>query len=246
MEQYPLKTWQVALLVALTMASGGCLAGNNANRAGSPDDSATAGSLRTENQELSETVRSQRLDIAKLQAQLEASSTREKLLQDELSATQSDLARVERQFVALDNRLDDNETKASAVAAIAEVELLVEKFLRDTQEDSTVVTDVVARLKESERQVSRGNFAAAVYYADRAMRLVNQIERSQALAQSDRTLRVVAVNKANVRKGPGGKHKVVDQLAFGVAVSEIGRSGDWCHIRSNDGKSGWVHKSLLR
>jgi uncharacterized protein YgiM (DUF1202 family) len=78
------------------------------------------------------------------------------------------------------------------------------------------------------------------------MRILNQTERLNNIAFSDGTPRIVSVSKANVREGPGPKFDVIDKLTFGTVVVQLDVMNDWCKVRTQSGKSGWVHVSLIR
>jgi SH3-like domain-containing protein len=56
----------------------------------------------------------------------------------------------------------------------------------------------------------------------------------------------VAVNKANVRSGPGKNYEVLWSVGKYFPVDIIKTSGDWREIRDYEGDVGWIHHSLLK
>jgi uncharacterized protein YgiM (DUF1202 family) len=56
--------------------------------------------------------------------------------------------------------------------------------------------------------------------------------------------RVVSAETANLRSGPGLKHRIVGKLHRYDVLRSIGRSGSWAHVRLPSGKTGWVAWSL--
>lgn len=57
----------------------------------------------------------------------------------------------------------------------------------------------------------------------------------------------VKASRANLRTGPGMKHKVAWQVYMYMPLERIGRSTNkyWCAVRDADGDTFWVHKGLV-
>lgn len=49
----------------------------------------------------------------------------------------------------------------------------------------------------------------------------------------------------NLRSGPGTKFDVIDKLAAGDSVIEMGKEGQWSEVKSTDGKTGYVSSRFL-
>jgi exonuclease VII small subunit len=204
--------------------------------------------LKADNGRLTAELESRELDLAKSRAAFNQQVELNQYLKEELSATQNDLDRVERQFVSFEERLTRTETKASAVAAVAEVHLLFDKLQSDTPGglDKETVRGVSGKLTTSEELIKKHNYAAAVYFADRAMRILNQAERRNNLGITDGKIRVVSVNVANLRDGPGSRYKVISKLSLGTVVTHVGAADKWAKVRTSTGQHGWIHNSLIR
>lgn len=56
----------------------------------------------------------------------------------------------------------------------------------------------------------------------------------------------VAVDKANVRSGPGKKYEVLWSVGKYFPVDIVKTSGDWRQVRDYEGDVGWIHHSLLK
>lgn len=188
------------------------------------------------------------LDLAKSRAQLETESEMHRLLQAELEATTADLDYVESQFITLERGLKRNETRATAVAAIADAQL-VQKRLRDDQPGvipQPVWAEVDERMAAAEASIAEEHFTAAVYYAHRALRLMTRTERSRSAFFATGVARVVSVTSANLRAGPGPRHDVLGQLAYGTILVELTAVEDWRRVKTRDGAEGWIHHTLIR
>lgn len=56
----------------------------------------------------------------------------------------------------------------------------------------------------------------------------------------------VAVDRANVRSGPGTNHETLWSVGKYYPVDIIKTSGQWHQIRDFEGDMGWMHQSLLK
>lgn len=215
----------------------------------SPDSlSGYALELSRENAELKERVRLQELDLAKLRAEYQRQVELNQFLEEDIALIKSELKRVEQQFVTFEERLRAQETKASAVAAIAEAQLLYEKLRMEASPplDSATISEVESRLETSDEMVRNKRYTAAVYYARRAMRAMNQADRRRNLQLTDGDTRIVIVSKANLRGGPGADYEVIAKLSYGTVIVQTGTDNDWSKVRTPSGRSGWIHTSLIR
>ena len=56
---------------------------------------------------------------------------------------------------------------------------------------------------------------------------------------------VVRARTANLRSGPGQKHKVVARLEQGDVLATLKKQSGWTQVRLANGQSGWVAQSLV-
>jgi len=225
-----------AALVLVAAFGTGCKTGSSPSS--DPEGDANVPALRA-------AIEAQTLETARKQVELDQANERIQLLQEELVTVRADLEYVERQFVLFERRLTNEETKASAVSAVAEVQLLRDKLQADRPLDEETLKEVETRLAAAGVLVDKRKYTAAVYYANRAMRSLNHAERVRN-AFIDGNALVVAVSKANLRQGPGGKFNVVTRLSYGTAVVRLDKREEWMKVRTRDGQIGWIHTSLLQ
>lgn len=55
---------------------------------------------------------------------------------------------------------------------------------------------------------------------------------------------VVTARTANLRAGPGQRHKVVGKLEQHEVVRTLKKQGTWAHVQREGGQKGWVARSL--
>jgi hypothetical protein len=60
-----------------------------------------------------------------------------------------------------------------------------------------------------------------------------------------RTIGTVKVILGNIRNGPSRKHKIIATVKRGEKVTIIRKENRWYYIRSEHGRMGWCHQSLL-
>lgn len=56
---------------------------------------------------------------------------------------------------------------------------------------------------------------------------------------------VVKVPVANLRRGPGTGHGIVDRLHLGEVLRTVEHRGAWVRVRRDDGTRGWVARRLV-
>jgi Bacterial SH3 domain len=231
-----------ALIVTAALVLSSCAsshAGKSATSAGdiSGGDDGDFAELRTTDQ--------MHAEIARLRIERDRLSETNALLQEELEWAHDDLRLVEKQFVTFEERLTSGYGKASAVAAAAEARMRFDatrakypSLPDSTQQDLTQLMDT------SESLIRKGNYAAALFFADRANHTMIGFERREHLDRGS-VSRSVAVALANLREGPGQYYPVVAQLTAGQTVVCMDEIGDWYHVKTPTGSVGWMHTSLL-
>jgi hypothetical protein len=237
-----------ACLVLFAVLSSGCQwAARGSGDAAADSLSLDALQLSRENATLKSRVEAQKLDLAKLRADYQRQVELNELLNEDIDQIKLELRRVEQQFITFEKRLQVKETKASAVAAIAEAQLLFEKLRNDKAHplDSITIDEVTTRLEMSDEMVRKAKYAAAVYYSKRAMRAMNQADRRRNMVLAEGDTRIITVSVANLRKGPGSDYTVIAKLSYGTIILQTDVNDEWSKVRTQSGVIGWVHSSLI-
>ena len=247
--EYVTRSLSIALVAAI-MTLAGCQ-WMSPSKSGDPDGIMTAdeaSKLKKTNSRLKEEIESSKLDLARKNADIKNRDQLVKLLEGEVASLKSDLEYVEKQFVSFERRLTRKETKASAVSAVADVRILIDKMRAEpgAEVDAETLVEVEEKLATASQLTEKRNYSAAVYYASRAMRILNRTEHRVSAREISRNSLVVSVSRANLRSGPGPKHAVVSKLDYGTAVLQLAAKDDWLKVRTMSGQLGWIHKSLLR
>jgi hypothetical protein len=188
------------------------------------------------------------VELARSGVELETQIELNRLLREELDATTQDLEYLETQFITFERELTASESKASAVAAMADVRVMREKILREHPNaiPADVLEEVDERLKAAEEKIALGQFAIAAYHARRGQRLLTHSERRHSAFLATGTPRFVSVTAANLRDAPDSGSTVIARVPYGTILVELERREAWLLVRTRDGGSGWIHSSVIR
>jgi hypothetical protein len=203
--------------------------------------------LLDENAKLQEELKTKDLDITKLNAELKYHTDRNRHLEQLCQSIQQDLTQAERQFISIEQRLQLKETKASAVSALAEAKLAVDKYKSGSRTDSEFesLAEIEQKLEGSSQLIKKENYAASVYYSNRVHKMLERAADKQTYFKAHGETRIVSVFKANLRIGPGLDHEVIGQLTFGSVLMQVEQSDEWSRIETEDGLEGWIHRELI-
>ncbi len=185
-------------------------------------------------------------EVARLRVERDRCAETNAVLQDELKWAHEDLRLVERQFVQFEERLATDYGKASAVSAVAEARMRYKQTtLHDRALPDSTGANIVDLMNTADTLIRKGNYPAALFFAERANHTMISIERRMHLDQNT-VSREVSVTTANVREGPGQNYAVLEQLSRGEQVVCSDSVHDWYHVRTPSGTAGWVHMSVLK
>lgn len=154
-------------------------------------------------------------------------------------------------------RLRTLATRAEAASAIAEAEVTLQQLRgRAGQQGAPEVAQAEAALRGGSEAFDAENFGGAVYLATQAKRaatagrgrLAESV--STATRPGERALVVpvplTTTARANLRAGPSASSTVVTTAPVGTAFTAYGYEQDWLRVTLPDGRSAWVHQSVVR
>jgi arginine/lysine/ornithine decarboxylase len=213
----------LGLVASMWMVLAGCASQGRRSHDGMPAD-AVAAKLR---------------DCERLKKELESRNEVILKLTADLEHLGDVLEYAERQFISLERDLQNNETKASAVAALAEAKLSYDASIRDNPEAAELpaIRQAHAKIEASDKLLSQERYDGSVYFAKKALRLIED-------RHMKRNVHIVAVDNANLRSGPGTEYAVLTRVALGAVLFQVGSQSAWYKVETLDGKAGWVHRSI--
>jgi len=148
-------------------------------------------------------------------------------------------------------RLGSRHSKAETVASLAELKLSLKNAeSKKTGAQPRIPLRARQYLTMAEAELEKSNFEGASYLMDQARRSLAWMKPGTGITNQDSAfpvpLKMKTKGPANVRSGPNRKQRVLFQLNDGSEVSALDRNGLWVQIKTTDGKTGWVHFSLLK
>jgi hypothetical protein len=147
--------------------------------------------------------------------------------------------------------------RAEAASNLAETEIAlksvpVEPLLRPREPDLLQARQLLTMATE---EFKKQNYDGTVYLTGqvkmlirpRTDRPVKGVERgtTDGELRLSPTLSLRASNRSNVREGPGPSFKILFVVERGTPLSGISYNGVWVRVKTDDGRDGWVHYSLV-
>ena len=148
-------------------------------------------------------------------------------------------------------------TRAEAASAIAEAEVTLQQLRgRAGQQASEEARQAEAALRAGSAAFDAENFGGAVYLATQAKRAATA-GRGRLAESGGATTRggeqafalplpLTTTARANLRAAPGTSAAVVATTAAGTPLTGHAYAQEWIRVTMADGRSAWVHQSLVR
>jgi SH3 domain-containing protein len=193
--------------------------------------------------ELEEKVARQHLQLLEKDAEVKA-------LNQKLEAAILEVVRAMAKLRGLSGR-------AEAASNLAETEIAlksmpVEPTLRPKETDLLQAQQLLSMATE---EFKKQNYDGTVYLTSQVKMLIkprnDRPAKGTELAKTDgeHTLSPVlalrAANRSNVRESPGPSSKILFVVERGTPLSGVSYSGVWVRVKTDDGRAGWVHYSLI-
>lgn len=201
----------------------------------------------------------------------ETVTVRDPEMERELARTRVQLLERTAQLAEMDRRLGEATTevvramarlrtlatRAEAASAIAEAEVTLQQLRgRAGTQAPPEAAQAEAALKAASAAFDVENYGGAVYLATQAKRAATAgrgrlAEGGGAAARSGERAFAVPVpltttTRANVRAAPAGNAEVLATLPAGTTLTAFAYEQEWLRVTLADGRSAWVHQSLVR
>ena len=147
--------------------------------------------------------------------------------------------------------------RAEAASNLAETEIALkslpaELVLRPKETDLVQAQQL---LRMATEEFKKQNYDGTVYLTTQVKMLIkprtDRLVKGADVAKTDGEhtlspmLALRASNKTNVREGPGPAFKVLFVVERGTPLSALSYNGVWVRVKTDDGRAGWVHYSLI-
>ena len=147
--------------------------------------------------------------------------------------------------------------RAEAASNLAETEIAlksvpVEPALRPREAELLQAQQL---LRMATEEFKKQNYDGTVYLTSQVKMLIkprnDRLVKGAEVSKTDgehalsAILALRASNKSNVREGPGPSFKILFVIDRGTPLSAVSYNGVWVRIKTDDGRAGWVHYSLI-
>lgn len=244
---------RAAAAVAMLVASGGFLSGC-ALMAGPSADERQAATDRRASEEAARkhAAASKELDekLARMHLQALEKDAEIRALNQKLEAAILEVVRAMAKLRGLSGR-------AEAASNLAETEIALkaipaEVALRPKDSDLSQAQQLMRMATE---EFKKQNYDGTVYLTSQVKMLIkprnDRLVKGAEVSKTDGEhalspmLALRASNKSNVREGPGPSFKILFVIERGTPLSAVSYNGVWVRIKTDDGRAGWVHYSLI-
>lgn len=158
-----------------------------------------------------------------------AVSTKNTILQEKLTASERKARDLERQLM---------EVKSQLAAAELEISRLSSVIQNNSRARLNLPQTAIA--PQAKTQPSSGTTTSTTAPAPRP------IAEKVADPSSDLHVATIAVEKADLRLGPGKNHSALMTLRKGSRLAIEARQGEWYRVFAPNGQRAWIHSSLVR
>jgi hypothetical protein len=147
--------------------------------------------------------------------------------------------------------------RAEAASNLAETEIALKSIPAELalRPKDTDLSQAQHLLRMATEEFKKQNYDGTVYLTSQVKMLIkprnDRLVKGAELGKTDGEhalspmLTLRSSNKTNVREGPGPSFKVLFVVERGTSLSAVSYNGVWVRIKTDDGRAGWVHYSLI-
>jgi hypothetical protein len=146
--------------------------------------------------------------------------------------------------------------RAEAASNLAETEIALKSVPTDaTRPSDADLQRAQQMLTMATDEFKKQNYDGTVYLTSQVKALIKprtdrpvrgaEIRKTDGELALAASLALRATNRSNVREGPGPAFKILFVVEKGTPLSGLSYSGVWVRIKTDDGRAGWVHYSML-
>lgn len=240
---------------AMLLAAGGLLAG--CALTGQADPSAQQRQAANERRASEEAARKQAaayrdLDekVARQHLQLLEKDAEIRALNQKLEAAILEVVRAMAKLRGLSGR-------AEAASNLAETEIALKSVPTEPtlRPKDTDLLQAQQLLRMATEEFKKQNYDGTVYLTSQVKMLIKprndrpvkgvEVAKTDGEQGLSPMLALRAANRSNVREGPGPAFKILFVVERGTPLSGVSYNGVWVRVKTDDGRAGWVHYSLV-
>jgi hypothetical protein len=147
--------------------------------------------------------------------------------------------------------------RAEAASNLAETEIALKSLPADPalRPRDADLQQAQQLLRMATDEFKKQNYDGTVYLTNQVKALIKarndrpmkgaEVARTDGEQALSPALSLRASNRGNVREGPGQTQKVLFVVERGTPVNAVSYNGVWVRVKTDDGRGGWVHHTLV-
>jgi hypothetical protein len=146
--------------------------------------------------------------------------------------------------------------RAEAASNLAETEIALKSLPTDaTRPSEGDLARAQQLLAMATEEFKKQNYDGTVYLTSQVKTLIKprtdrpvrgtEVRKTEGELTLATSLALRATNRSNVREGPGPAFKILFVVEKGTSLSALSYSGVWVRVKTDDGRGGWMHYTIL-
>jgi hypothetical protein len=147
--------------------------------------------------------------------------------------------------------------RAEAASNLAETEIALKSLPAEPalRPKDTDLLQAQQLLRLATEEFRKQNYDGTVYLTSQVKALIKarndrpvrgaEVTKTDAEQPLSPMLAVRVSNRGNVREGPGPTHKILFVVERGTPINAVSYNGVWVRVKTDDGRGGWMHYSLI-
>lgn len=168
---------------------------------------------------------------------------------------QSKLEDARAEVVRAMAKLQTVASRAQAASAMAEAEVSLQSMKSGAAEEPPEAAQATRLVRQSATKFNKQNYAGALYLANQAKTLASSYRGRLSLGNREGarpgetpfavSIRLKMITRGNIREGPGTGFPISFAAEAGTMLTAYSYADEWIRISDENGRSGWVFRSLV-
>jgi uncharacterized protein YraI len=173
----------------------------------------------------------------------------------EIEDLQSKLEDARAEVVRAMAKLQTVASRAQAASAMAEAEVSLQSMKSGAAEEPPEAAQAARLVRQSATEFNKQNYAGALYLANQAKVQASSYRGRLSLGNRGGTrpgetpfavpIRLKMNTRGNVREGPGTGFPISFAAESGTMLTGYSYADEWIRVGDENGRSGWVFRSLI-
>jgi len=173
----------------------------------------------------------------------------------EIEDLQAKLEDARAEVVRAMAKLQTVASRAQAASAMAEAEISLQSMKSGAADAPPEAAQATRLVRQSATEFNKQNYAGALYLANQAKTVASTYRGRASLGNREGSrpgevafavpIRLKMTTRGNVREGPGTTFPIAFAAEAGTMLTAYSYADEWIRVGDENGRSGWVFRSLV-